>query len=120
MGIVNHDAGRSSIGGGGVTVIQCEEVVSDDDETYPYVVFDDANGRERDSPRPYLDFNIHNGTFTIADDWESSNDPTARDFVLHKNDVIKLAAALLRYAMHGTTSTAECSSQCDVEDRLFK
>jgi len=80
----------------------------------------DANGRERGSCRPWLGFNPNDGAFVIADDYEPSNDDAARDFVLHKDDAIKLAAALLDYALHGTTSTAECVSRSDVEDRLRK
>jgi hypothetical protein len=59
-----------------------------------------------------------NGTVVIADDYETSNDDTARDFVLDKSDAIKLAAALLNYALHGTTSTVECVARHDVEHKL--
>jgi hypothetical protein len=38
--------------------------------------------------------------------------------VLTKPDAIKLAAALLDYVQHGTTSAVGCVSQCDVEDYL--
>jgi hypothetical protein len=76
------------------------------------------SGRDRDNPRPFLVFDQANGTVVIADDYETSNDETARDFVLYKEDALKLAAALLNYALHGTTSIAECISQGDVEARL--
>jgi hypothetical protein len=89
-------------------------------DEYEELVLNDANGRNRDSPRPYLVFNPADGTIVIADDYETSNDDTARDFVLDKHDAVKLAAALLNYALHGTTSTAECVSRSDVEDRLGK
>jgi hypothetical protein len=63
-------------------------------------------------------FDQTNGTIIIADDYEPSNDATARDFVLHKADVLEFAAALLNYALHGATSTLNCVSQSDIEDRL--
>jgi alpha-acetolactate decarboxylase len=78
----------------------------------------DANGRERESEHPFLVFDKSNGTVIIADDYETSNDATARDFVLTRDDAIEFAAALLVYALHGTTSTAECVAQHDVEDRI--
>src|SRR5262245_39457002 len=83
-----------------------------------WVTLYDANGRDWDSPRPYLEFDQTNGRIVIADDYETANDEAARDFVLDKGDVIELAAALLNYALHGTTSTVGCVSQYDVEDRL--
>jgi hypothetical protein len=85
---------------------------------YEELILEDANGRERSSSHPFLVFDPANGTVVIADDYETSNDDTARDFVLHKNDAIKLAAALLNYALHGTTSTAECVARYDVEAKL--
>jgi hypothetical protein len=39
-----------------------------------WVILDDANGRERSSPRPFLVFDQANGTVVIADDSETSND----------------------------------------------
>jgi hypothetical protein len=90
---------------------------TEDDTRWVYLY--DANGRERDNPRPNLVFDQANGTVVIADDYETSNDDTARDFVLDKGDAIKLAAALLNYALHGTASTAECVAQHDVEDKVY-
>lgn len=91
----------------------------DEDEFDGAVVLADANGHEGDSMgRPWLVFDKTSGTLVVADDYEVSNDETARDFVLTKHDAIELAAALLDYALHGATSAAGCVSQFDVEDKL--
>ena len=81
------------------------------------VILADANGHDSDNMgRPWLVFDKTNGTVVVADDYETSNDVTARDFVLTKPDAAKLAAALLDYARHGTTSTTKCVASYDVED----
>jgi hypothetical protein len=59
-----------------------ETEATNDDARAAWVILDDANGRERNSPRPFLVFDQANGTVVIADDYETSNDDTARDFVL--------------------------------------
>jgi hypothetical protein len=90
-----------------------------DNELGDVLVLADANGHDGDGMgRPWLAFNKINGTVVVADDYETSNDETARDFVLTKPDAIKLASALLDYAQHGATSAARCVSQFDVEDML--
>lgn len=80
----------------------------------------DANGREREGqPRPWLVFDTRDGRVIIADDNETVNDVTARDFVLSKDEAIELAAALLTYAMYGTPSTVESVSGIDIENGIM-
>jgi hypothetical protein len=81
------------------------------EDEYEELILINANRRDRDSPYPFLTFNPTDGTVVIADDYETSNDDTSRDFVLDKHDAVKFAAALLDYALHGTTSTAKCVSR---------
>jgi hypothetical protein len=74
----------------------------------------DANSG--DNPHPYLVFNSLDGTLVIADDYETSNDLTARDFTLTKDDALTLAIALLRYARDGTPNSRPSVSAADVTD----
>jgi hypothetical protein len=76
----------------------------------------DANSG--DNPHPYLIFDPECGTFEIVDDYEVTNDPTARDFVISKNDAVKLAASLLLYIQEGATSTLVTVNQSDVEQQI--
>jgi hypothetical protein len=78
----------------------------------------DHNGAKRESVHPYLMFDAKDGKLIIADDYECGNDPTARDFGLSKEDALKLARALQRYAKNGAPSIMESVSQCDVADAL--
>ena len=78
----------------------------------------DANSGEKSSPRPWLVFNRANGVVIIADDDETLNDPTARDFVLSKDNAIKLIMELLFYVRDGSPSTSESVSRDDVERAL--
>ena len=92
---------------------------NESDEFDGAVILADANGHDSDNMgRPWLVFDKTDGTVTIADDYEVSNDVTMRDFVLTKACAVKLAAALLDYAQHGTTSIVGCVSRCDVEDNV--
>lgn len=82
----------------------------------PLLILDDALGREREGMcRPFLLFDPINGRVIIADDYVSPNDPTARDFILVREDAVRLAAKLLDYAITGTASSVECVSRADVE-----
>jgi hypothetical protein len=95
----------------------------DDFKTYDgfdesWLSLDDYNGRDRGSPRPFLLFDPKDGKLIIADDYEISNDPTARDFGLSRDDALKLARALQRYAKNRTPSERRCVDQYDVEQAL--
>jgi hypothetical protein len=80
------------------------------------LVLVDANSG--DSTHPYLVFDAESGTLVIADDFETANDRTARDFVVSKRDAVALAFNLLHYVLYGQTTTARSTSQYDVADRL--
>ena len=54
----------------------------EDDEWWPKLILHDYLGKERSNPRPFLVFDRSDGKLTIADDYETSNDETARDFGL--------------------------------------
>jgi hypothetical protein len=65
-------------------------------------------------------FNSLDGTVVIADDYETLNDLTARDFTLSQNDALTLAIALLRYARDGTTNSRRSLSAADVADAIHR
>jgi hypothetical protein len=80
------------------------------------LVLVDANSG--DTPHPYLVFDAESGALVIADDYETANDCTARDFVVSKRDAISLAFKLLHYVQYGDTTTAGSSSQYDIRAAL--
>ena len=57
----------------------------------------DANSG--DTPYPYLVWAEHVGTLVIANDYETVNDETAREFTITPQDAIKLATWLLIWAI---------------------
>ena len=90
------------------------------DTTENALAFIDANGCDRECARPFLTFDKTNGVVTIADDYDVTNDETARDFVLSKNDVSDLIDALQDYVSHRTTSTHQSVDMDDVMDRILR
>jgi hypothetical protein len=100
-------------------VIWQHELDKRDSEFEPVLIASDAIGQESDGwCHPYIVFDPAEGRMTIADDYETVNDVTARDCILTKADAIRLATKLLDYAMYGTTSTTKCVSRGDVEKLL--
>jgi hypothetical protein len=78
----------------------------DDDSEFETLILFDAIGRERDGLcHPCLVFDEKDGPLTVADDYETVNDPTARDFILTKDDALRLIGRLIDYVSTGTTST---------------
>ena len=83
-----------------------------------WVCFHDNIGGERECPRPFLLFDPKDGKLIIADDYEVSNDLTARDFGLSQDDALKLAHALQHYAENGTPSKKLSVDGYDIEQAL--
>jgi hypothetical protein len=81
----------------------------------PIVLVDFNSG---DTPHPYLVFDQADGTITIADDYETTNDRTARNFTLSLAAAVILATELLLYARVGTPSSHTSVSQDDIQDAL--
>jgi hypothetical protein len=48
-------------------------------EWWPKLILTDYLGNERDNPYPFLVFDRSDGKLVVADDYETSNDPTAHD-----------------------------------------
>ena len=63
-------------------------------------------------------FDPKDGKLIIADDYEVSNDLTARDFGLSQDDALKLAHALQHYAENGTPSEKLSVDADDVEQAI--
>jgi hypothetical protein len=83
-------------------------------------ILSDANPHGDNAEYPFLVFNSKDGTFVIADDYETGNDMTAREFTVTKNDAVSLAMALLQYVQEGTTTKRRSNTESEIIHRVLK